>query len=110
MAENDAISRLYEVVLARRADPQPGSYTNYLFDSGLNKILKKVGEECAETIIAAKDGGREPIVAECADLIYHLLVMLAACGIDADEVMRELDARAKKTGNLKEMKKVDKDT
>ena len=74
---NDTLQQLYQVILNRRADPQEGSYTCYLFDKGLDKILKKVGEECAETIIAAKNGVQGDTVGEISDLIYHLLVMMA---------------------------------
>ena len=73
---SDVLHRLYHVVEGRKAEPQEGSYTCYLFDKGLDKILKKVGEECAETIIAAKNGVKEDTVGEISDLIYHLTVMM----------------------------------
>ena len=101
---------LYEVVLARKADPQEGSYTCYLFEQGLDKILKKVGEECAETIIAAKNDVPDDTVGEVCDLIYHLMVMMAEKGIPLEAVMAELDRRSRKIGNLKQMKQVDKET
>ena len=108
---NDSILKdLYQVILNRKADPQENSYTCYLFDKGLDKILKKVGEECAETIIAAKNGRQEETVGEISDLIYHLMVMMAAQRIPLDAVLEELERRSHKIGNLKQMKTVDRDT
>lgn len=101
---------LYNVILDRQKNPQEGSYTCYLFDKGIDKILKKVGEECSETIIAAKNGKNEDTVYEISDLIYHILVMMANEGIALDDVMKELDARAQKIGNLKQMRVTDKNT
>ena len=74
---DSTLERLYSVVLDRKANPQEGSYTCYLFDKGLDKILKKVGEECAETIIAAKNDVPSDTVGEISDLVYHLMVMLS---------------------------------
>ena len=76
----------------------------------MDKILKKVGEECAETIIAAKNDISADTVGEVSDLIYHLLVMLAEMDISLDGVLAELDRRAQKIGNLKQMKQVDKES
>ena len=104
------LETLYGVVLDRKAHPQEGSYTCYLFDKGLDKILKKVGEECAETIIAAKNDVPSDTVGEISDLIYHLMVMMAEKGIALDDVLAELDRRAQKIGNLKQMKQVDKES
>ena len=101
------LERLYSVVLSRKTDPQEGSYTCYLFDKGLDKILKKVGEECAETVIAAKNGVPSDTVGEISDLIYHLMVMMAEQGIPLEDVLAELDRRARKIGNLKQMKQVE---
>lgn len=94
-------TELYKVIEARRAEPQEGSYTCYLFEKGLDKILKKVGEECAETIIAAKNGNKEETVGEIADLFYHVLVMMVNEGIPLTDVTAELDRRSQKIGNLK---------
>lgn len=94
-------TELYKVIETRRAEPQEGSYTCYLFDKGLDKILKKVGEECAETIIAAKNGDKEETVGEIADLFYHVLVMMVNEGIPLTDVTAELDRRSQKIGNLK---------
>ena len=107
---DSTLKALYGVVLDRKAHPQEGSYTCYLFDKGLDKILKKVGEECAETIIAAKNDVPSDTVGEISDLIYHLMVMMAERGIPLSDVMAELDRRAQKIGNLKQMKQVDKES
>lgn len=107
---DSTLMRLYSVVLDRKVNPQEGSYTCYLFDKGLDKILKKVGEECAETIIAAKNEVPEDTVGEISDLIYHLMVMMAEKGIPLEDVLAELERRAQKIGNLKQMKQVDKES
>lgn len=99
---NDTLSQLYAVVSDRRENPQEGSYTCYLFEKGLDKILKKVGEECSETIIAAKNGVQEDTVGEISDLLYHLTVMMVQQNIPLDAVMTELDNRSRKIGNLKQ--------
>ncbi len=104
------IEDLYNVVAQRKAEPQEGSYTCYLFDKGIDKILKKVGEECAETIIAAKNGNNDEITLEVCDLIYHLMVMLNQCNVPLEDVIAELEERSKKIGNLKQFKNVDKNT
>jgi phosphoribosyl-ATP pyrophosphohydrolase len=106
----NTLETLYQVVLDRKARPQEGSYTCYLFDKGLDKILKKVGEECAETIIAAKNNVPADTVGEVSDLIYHLMVMLAEKEIPLEDVLAELDRRAQKIGNLKQMKQVDRES
>ena len=107
---NDTLKNLYAVVQDRKANPQEGSYTCYLFDKGLDKILKKVGEECAETIIAAKNGVQEETVGEISDLIYHLTVMMVQKGIPLEAVMAELDTRSAKIGNLKQFHVSDHNT
>ena len=94
--ENDVIKGLYQVVKDRKANPQEGSYTCYLFEQGIDKILKKCGEECAETIIAAKNTNREDLKNEVCDLLYHLLVMLAEKEIEIDEVLEILEQRRQK--------------
>jgi phosphoribosyl-ATP pyrophosphohydrolase len=104
------LEKLYDVVKDRRQNPQEGSYTCYLFDKGIDKILKKVGEECAETIIAAKNGKNEETIYEISDLIYHLMVMMVDQGIDIQEIMDELEKRSAKIGNLKVMRVTDKNT
>lgn len=107
---NETLINLYNTILSRKEEQQEGSYTCYLFEKGLDKILKKVGEECAETIIAAKNGNKEETVGEISDLIFHLFVMMANEGIDVADVMAELDKRSAKTGNLKTFHQVDKNT
>ncbi len=107
---NDTLNQLYAVILDRKENPQEGSYTCYLFEKGLDKILKKVGEESAETIIAAKNDNNEELCGEVCDLIYHMLVMCAEKGLDVSDILAELDARAQKIGNLKQMKTVDRNT
>ena len=104
------MNNLYDTIISRRENPQEGSYTCYLFDKGLDKILKKVGEECSETIIAAKNGIKEDTVGEISDLIFHLFVMMANEGIAVQDVMAELDKRSEKTGNLKTFHQVDKNS
>ena len=107
---NDTLQQLYQVILDRRAHPQEGSYTCYLFEKGLDKILKKVGEECAETVIAAKNGVQADTVGEISDLIYHLMVMMAEQDIPLSAVMEELDRRSLKIGNLKQFHASDHET
>ncbi len=107
---NDTLVNLYNTILERKVNNQEGSYTCYLFEKGLDKILKKVGEECSETIIAAKNGDKAETVGEISDLIFHLFVMMANEGIVVEDVMAELDKRSNKTGNLKVFHQVDKNT
>ena len=97
----DALSELYEVVLERKSEKQEGSYTCYLFEKGLDKILKKCGEECSEVIIAAKNGVNSDTANEICDLLYHLTVLMAEQGIFVEDVNAILRERSKKTGNLK---------
>lgn len=110
MNDREVLVALYATVLNRKDNPKEGSYTCYLLDKGIDKILKKVGEECSETIIAAKNGDNSETVYEIADLIYHLMVMMVNQGIELDEVLNELDKRSEKTGNLKTFHQVDKNS
>ncbi|HYG78990.1 MAG TPA: bifunctional phosphoribosyl-AMP cyclohydrolase/phosphoribosyl-ATP diphosphatase HisIE, partial [Pyrinomonadaceae bacterium] len=87
------LERLYTLIEGRRRERPEGSYTTYLFDEGLDKILKKVGEESAETIVAAKNGVSAPLVAEISDLVYHLLVLMVERGVKPSDVAAELEAR-----------------
>ena len=89
------LTRLYQLIESRERERPEGSYTTYLFDEGIDKILKKVGEESAETIIAAKNEETKPLVSEVSDLIYHLLVLLVARGVSLDQVREELVLRRK---------------
>jgi phosphoribosyl-ATP pyrophosphohydrolase/phosphoribosyl-AMP cyclohydrolase len=87
------LANLYKLIESRKRERPDGSYTTYLFNSGLDKILKKVGEESAETIIAAKNDDVSRLTSETADLVYHLLVLLVARGVSLDEVRKELERR-----------------
>ena len=87
------IDAVYQVILDRKANPAENSYTASLMAKGIDKILKKVGEEATEVVIAAKGGTREEIVYESADLVFHLLVLLGHCDIPAEDVYTELRRR-----------------
>ncbi len=84
---------VYGVIMDRKRNPKEGSYTNYLFDKGIDKILKKCGEEATEITIAAKNPGAEELRYEIADYLYHLMVLMAECGLDWEDVTRELAHR-----------------
>ena len=96
-AEEDAgvrfLSELERVVADRRNNPVEGSYTSYLFEKGLDKIAKKTGEEAVEAVIAAKNDSKEEFVGECADLLYHLIVLLNEKGATISDVCTELKKR-----------------
>jgi phosphoribosyl-ATP pyrophosphohydrolase len=87
---------LFQTIQDRKANPKPGSYTNQLFSAGEDEIVKKVGEEAVEIILAAKGQGDQRLIEESADLIYHLLVLLAHKGLTLEDVERELERRHKK--------------
>jgi phosphoribosyl-ATP pyrophosphohydrolase len=98
MSERDVLRRL-EAAIAERAGADPkSSYVASLRAKGLDAILKKIGEEATETVIASKSGERSAIVHECADLWFHCLVMLAYHGVAVDEVMAELERREGRSG------------
>ncbi len=84
---------VFNVILDRRIHPKEGSYTNYLFDKGIDKILKKCGEEATEITIAAKNPGAEELRYEIADYLYHLMVLMAECGLDWNDITNELAHR-----------------
>jgi phosphoribosyl-ATP pyrophosphohydrolase/phosphoribosyl-AMP cyclohydrolase len=84
---------VYDIIKDRQAHPKEGSYTNYLFDKGIDKILKKCGEESAEIIIAAKNPGSEELRYEIADYLYHMMVLMAECGLDWNDITNELAHR-----------------
>jgi phosphoribosyl-ATP pyrophosphohydrolase/phosphoribosyl-AMP cyclohydrolase len=90
---NEILNELYQVITDRKKNPKEGSYTCYLFDKGLDKILKKVGEEASETIIAAKNDSKEEIVYEVSDLLYHLMVLLVEKDITLEQIAEELKNR-----------------
>lgn len=89
----DILKELTKVLEARKGDSPDASYVASLYAKGMDKILEKVGEEATETIIAAKNGDREQIIYETADLWFHTMVMLAAKGLSADDVLAELARR-----------------
>lgn len=84
---------VYNVILDRKANPREGSYTNYLFGKGIDKILKKVGEECTEIVIAAKNPDAEEIKYEASDFLYHLMVLMVERGVTWDDITNELAER-----------------
>ena len=89
------LDQFYELIQSRERERPAGSYTTYLFEEGLDKILKKLGEESAETIIAAKNDDDGRLTAEVSDLVYHLLVLLVARGVSLKEIAAELGQRRK---------------
>jgi len=101
MDYSKVLYELYDVILDRKKNPKEGSYTNYLMEKGIDKILKKVGEECTETVIAAKNGNNKETVSEMCDLLYHLSVLMEEQGITWDDIFAKLAERELKTGNLK---------
>lgn len=88
-----SVDGLYELLVGRRDNPQEGSYTSYLFEKGIDKILKKVGEECTEVVIAGKANDHAETVYEIADLAYHVLVLMVNSGITVEEIRSELASR-----------------
>ncbi|MDO5558580.1 MAG: phosphoribosyl-ATP diphosphatase [Oscillospiraceae bacterium] len=117
----NTLEELYNVVMSRKADYEScadlsademkkKSYTCYLFSQGVDKILKKCGEECSETIIAAKNNDNNELKNEIADLMYHIMVLCAQQNLPFSEVEEVLKERSKKIGNLKQFKVTDKNT
>lgn len=101
------IEQLYAEIFARKNEPKVGSYTNYLFEQSLDKILKKVGEEATEVIIAAKNGDSEELIYETSDLIYHMLVLLAEKEVTLDEITEELKKREGKLSKTEDRKQIE---
>ena len=89
------IRELYNIILDRKGNPKPGSYTNELFDTGLPRMAQKVGEEGTEVVVAALSQENERLVEEIADLTYHVLVLMAAKGVTPAQVAGELEKRHK---------------
>jgi len=87
------LQKVYQTIVDRKENPKQGSYTNYLFDKGIDKMLKKVGEESAEVIIAAKNAVEGELVYEIADLLYHLMVVMAEQNIPLDKIYDEMERR-----------------
>ncbi len=88
-----SLEGLYELLVGRKKDRPEGSYTTYLFDKGLDKILKKVGEECTEVIIGAKNNDKAEATYEIADLAYHVMVLMVEMGITTEDIHNELASR-----------------
>lgn len=107
---SNALKDVYNVVKMRQDNPMPNSYTNYLFEQGLDKILKKCGEELTEVIIAAKNGNNEDTVNEICDLFYHLTVLMVKQEIELEEIFNQLAQRSRKISNLKKSYKVNKES
>ncbi|EAD8249976.1 phosphoribosyl-ATP diphosphatase [Listeria monocytogenes] len=99
------LNDLYEEIKLRKTQPREGSYTNYLFDKGLDKILKKVGEEATKVVIAAKNDNQE-LIAEVSDLAYHLLVLLAEKNIPLVAIQTELQKREGKLSTTRDRKEI----
>jgi phosphoribosyl-ATP pyrophosphohydrolase len=93
MEEIKTIEALYELIKNRKENKVEGSYTNYLFDSGIDKICKKIGEEATEVVIAAKDGHKDQVIYESSDLLYHLLVLFVYSNVKIEDIEKELEKR-----------------
>ena len=107
---NDTLEGLFAVVKQRKEHFEEGSYTCYLFDKGLDKILKKCGEECSEMIIAAKNNDKDELTNEMCDLIYHMMVLMAEQGVELSDIGGVLEQSRKKIGNLKQFHVSDHNT
>ena len=104
------LKEVYETIIDRRDHPVEKSYTHYLFEQGIDKVLKKVGEDSTETGIAAKNGDNAETIGEIADLAYHVLVLMAMQNITPEDIEAKLRERHTKSGNLKTFHTVDKNT
>ena len=93
VANSSLLYELYDLIGDRKMHPKEGSYTNYLFEKGIDKILKKIGEESTEVVIAGKAGDKRETVYEIADLAYHVMVLMVQMGISVEEVQQELASR-----------------
>ena len=89
----DEVEEVYGVIEDRKLHPKEGSYTNYLFEKGIDKILKKIGEEATEVVIAAKNSNPEEVKYEMCDFLYHMMVLMAERGITWDDIMEEMAKR-----------------
>lgn len=89
----ELLQKLYKTIEERKQNPKEGSYTNYLFDKGIDKILKKVGEETSEVIIASKNPDKNELIYEISDLTYHVLVLMVQKGISIEDIEKELIGR-----------------
>jgi len=102
-----SIDALYDMLAERKSNPREGSYTSYLFEKGLDKILKKIGEECTEVIIAAKADDRAETIYEIADLAYHVLTLMVQTGLTPDIIRAELASRHVVDKKVKQEKMTD---
>ena len=98
---------LFEMLRGRKTEPKAGSYTTYLFEKGIDKILKKIGEETTEVIISAKDGDRANTIYEIGDLMYHVMVLMIESGIEPEEIKREMASRHVVDHKVKQEKMVE---
>lgn len=94
--QNDIVQELVSTIQDRKTSPVEGSYTNYLLDKGIDKVLKKVGEEAAEVIIASKNVDKSELIYELSDLVYHSLVLMELRDVTLDEIRKELERRHRK--------------
>lgn len=94
--QNDIIQELVTTIRDRKTNPLEGSYTNYLLEKGIDKVLKKVGEEAAEVIIASKNVDKSELIYELSDLVYHALVLMEIRDVTLDEIRKELEQRHRK--------------
>ncbi len=89
----ELMDELFELIEDRKANPREGAYTTYLFEKGVDKICKKIGEEATEVVIAAKNDVKDEIVYEVSDLFYHTLVLMVDRGVNLDDIYKELKSR-----------------
>ncbi|MBY6756682.1 phosphoribosyl-ATP diphosphatase [Clostridium botulinum] len=105
MNKDNVINSLFNRIEYRKDKPIEGSYTGYLFEKGLDKILKKVGEESSEVIIAAKNEDKEELMKEICDLTYHIMVLMVEKQLKLDDIEKELEKRREKICNKKNERK-----
>ncbi|EOA3902869.1 phosphoribosyl-ATP diphosphatase [Bacillus cytotoxicus] len=103
----EVLKSLFETIENRKQSPLQGSYTNYLLTKGEDKILKKIGEECTEVVIAAKNDNKEEIIKEMVDVLYHCFVLLVAKNISLEEIEKEVREREGKVSKTEERKEID---
>ena len=102
MENSQVLYAVYSIIDDRKMNPKEGSYTNYLLEKGIDKILKKIGEEATETVIAAKNNNKEETIGEISDFLYHVSVLMSKMEITWDDIFEELAIRELKEGNLKQ--------
>ncbi|MCP1123072.1 phosphoribosyl-ATP diphosphatase [Bacillus sp. 3103sda1] len=104
---SDVLQQLYETIQQRKENPISESYTNYLFTKGEDKILKKLGEECTEVVIAAKNNEKDELIKEVVDFTYHCLVLLVEKNVSLQEIVEELNKRQGQLSRVGERKEID---